>query len=132
MNVTNRTSELEPDFRRLMKTKIQGTRTRHVITFNPNKANPGDIIYIDTPKLKPDVCLVPGSLNLMFDFKNANAKSWFQNNLSKLLTKELTLKMAGEVVFSNTGNPLWRSTRICGKHQKRETILSSMGLVVRI
>ena len=98
MNVTNRTSELDPDFRRLMKTKIQGTRTRHVITFNPNKANPGEVIYIDTPKLKPDVCLVPGSLNLMFDFKNANAKSWFQNNLSKLLTKELTLKMAGEVV----------------------------------
>ena len=74
-----------------MKTKIQGTRTRHVITFNPNKANPGEVIYIDTPKLKPDVCLVPGSLNLMFDFKNANDKSWFQNNLSKFLTKELTL-----------------------------------------
>ena len=117
-SVTSRTSELDPDFRRSMKTKIQGVRTRHVITFNPNKANPGEVIYIDTPKLKPDVCLVPGSLNLMFDFKNANDKSWFQNNLSKLLTKELTLKMAGEVVFSNTGESvieiykdLWKTSK---------------------
>ena len=118
MNVTNRTIELDPDFRRMMKTKIRGTRTRHVITFNPNKANPGEVIYIDTPKLKGDVCLVPGSLNLMFDFKSKNTKSWFQNNLSKLLTKELTLKMAGEVVFSNTGESimevykdLWRTPK---------------------
>ena len=117
-SVTSRTSELDPDFRRSMKTKIQGVRTRHVITFNPNKANPGEVIYIDTPKLKPDVCLVPGSLNLMFDFKNANDKSWFNNNLSKLLTKELTLKMAGEVVFSNTGESvieiykdLWKTSK---------------------
>ena len=35
MNVTNRTIELDPDFRRMMKTKIRGTRTRHVITFKP-------------------------------------------------------------------------------------------------
>ena len=54
MNVSNRTIELDPDFRRLMKTKIRGTRTRHVIAFNPNKANPGEVIYIDTPKLKAD------------------------------------------------------------------------------
>ena len=106
MNVTDRTSELNPDFRRSMKTRIQGTRTRHVITFNPNNANPGEEIYVDIPMLRPDVCLVPGSLHLLFDFKNANTKSWFNNNLSKLLTKELTLKMAGEKVFDNTGESL--------------------------
>ena len=87
-------------------TEIKGVRTRHVITFNPSKANPGEVIYIDTPKLKPDVFLVPDSFNLMFDFKNANAKSWFNNNLGKLLTKELTVQMAGEVVFSNTGESI--------------------------
>ena len=51
MNVTDRTSELNPDFRRSMKTRIQGTRTRHVITFNPNNANPGEEIYVDIPML---------------------------------------------------------------------------------
>ena len=101
--MNSRTDELKPGFRRSKMTEIKGVRTRHVITFNPNKANPGEMIYINTPKLRPDVCLVPDSLNLMFDFKNANDKSWFHNNLGKLLTKELTVKMAGEVVYSNTG-----------------------------
>ena len=101
--MNSRTSELKPGFRRSKMTEIKGTRTRHVITFNPNKANPGEVIYISTSKLKPDVCLVPDSLNIMFDFKNANAKSWFNNNLGKLLTKELSVKLAGEVVYSNTG-----------------------------
>ena len=128
MNVTNRTSELDPDFRRSMKTKIKGTRTRHVITFNPNKANPGEVIYIDTPKLKQDVCLVPGSLNLMFDFKNANAKSWFQNNLSKLLTKELTRKMAGEVVFSNTGESVMEIYKDLWKTSKERDNLIEYGI----
>ena len=78
MNVTNRTVELDPDFRRTAKTKIRGIRTRHVITFNPNNANPGEVIYIDTPKLKGDVCLVPDSLNLMFDFKSKTQKVGFK------------------------------------------------------
>ena len=116
--MNSRTSELKPGFRRSKMTEIKGVRTRHVITFNPNKVNPGEVIYINTPKLKPDVCLVPDSLNIMFDFKNANVKSWFNNNLSKLLTKELTVKMAGEVVYSNTGESvigvykdLWKTSR---------------------
>ena len=128
MNVLNRTVELDPDFRRLMKIKIQGTRTRHVITFNPNKANPGEEIYIDTPKLKPDVCLVPGSLNLIFDFKSKNTKSWFKYNLSKLLTKELTLKMAGEVVFSNTGESVMEVYKDLWKTGKERANLIEYGI----
>ena len=128
MNVLNRTMKLDPDFRRLMKTKIQGTRTRHVITFNPNKANPREEIYIDTPKLKPDVCLVPGSLNLLFDFKSKNTKSWFLNNLSKLLTKELTLKMAGEVVFNNTGKSIMEVYKDLWKTSKERANLIEYGI----
>ena len=116
--MNSRTSELKPGFRRSKMSEIRGTRTRHVITFNPNKFNPGEMIYINTPKLKPDVCLVPDSLNIMFDFKNANVKSWFNNNLSKLLTKGLTVKMSGEVVYSNTGESvigvykdLWKTSK---------------------
>ena len=117
-SVKSRTSELKPGFRRSKTTEIKGIRTRHVVTFNPNKANPGEVLYISLPKLKPDVCLVPDCLHLVFDFKNANAKSWFDNNPSKLLTKELTVKMAGEVSYSNTGEStievykdLWKSEK---------------------
>ena len=93
--MTTRSKELEPGFR--------GMRTRHVGTFNPNKASSREEIYIDMPKLKPDTCLVPDSLNLQFDFKNANTKSWFLNNLSKLLCERLVIKFAGEVVYDITG-----------------------------
>ena len=81
---------------------IRGMRTQHVVTFNPNKASLGEEIYIDVPKLKPDTCLVPGCLHLQFDFKNANAKSWFPNNLSKLLCERRVVKFA-EVIYDNTG-----------------------------
>ena len=100
--MTTRTKELEPGFRRSEMAEIRGTRTQHVVTFNPNKASPGEEIYTDIPKLKPDTCLVPDSLNLQFDFKNANTKSWFLNNLSKLLCERFVVKFS-EVVYDNTG-----------------------------
>ena len=84
-------------------TEITGVRTRHVVTHNPNKANPGEVLYITIPKLKPDVCLVPDSFHILFDFKNANAKSRFNNNLSRLLTERLMVTMSGEVVYENIG-----------------------------
>ena len=96
--------------------EIRGTRTRHVVTFNPYKVNSEEELYIDIPKLKPDVCLVPDSFKLLFNFKNANAKSWFLNNLSKLLMKRLVVKYAGEIVYDNSGESflevykdLWKS-----------------------
>ena len=126
--MNSRTSELKPGYRRSKRTEIKGVRTRHVITFNHNKAHPGEVIYIDTPKLRPDVCLVPDSLNLMFDFKNANDKSWFNNNLSKLLTKELTVKMAGEVVFSNTEESIMEIYRDLWRPDKERANMVEYGI----
>ena len=70
-----RSKELKPGFRRSYMAEIRETRTQHIVTFNPNKASPGEEICIDIPKLKTDVCLVPDSLCLQLDFKNTNAKS---------------------------------------------------------
>ena len=55
-------------------TTIKGPRTRRVVTFNPTTIGPGEELYINIPKLKPSSCLVPGSLALLFDFKNSNTK----------------------------------------------------------
>ena len=60
-------------------------------------------IYIDIPRLNPDLCLVPDSVYLRFDFKNSNTKSWFKNNLGKLLQKELKVIVSNEIVYENTG-----------------------------
>ncbi|CAB4004522.1 Hypothetical predicted protein [Paramuricea clavata] len=105
MNTTER--ELQPGFRRSRMTSVKGPRTRSVVTFNPTTISPGEELYINIPKLKPDSCLVPGSLALLFDFKNSNTKSRFNNNLAKLIAKRLQIKVAGETAYDCLGESLY-------------------------
>jgi hypothetical protein len=105
MNTTER--ELLPGFKRTKMTTIKGPRTRSVVTFDPTTIGPGEELYINIPKLKPSSCLVPGSLKLLFDFKNSNTKSRFMNNLSKLLAKRLQIKVAGETAYDCSGESLF-------------------------
>ena len=104
----DRLTELSAGFRRLQKSTITGNRTKYVITFNPNKAEPDESIYADIPKLNSDLCLILDSVYLRFDFKNANTKSWFKNNLGKLLQKKLTIKISGQIIHENTGERIYR------------------------
>ena len=104
----NRTEiQLKPGFRRSQMASIKGDRTRHVVTMHPNKASPGEELYIDIPKLKPDSCLVPGSMHLLFDLKISNTKTHFLNNLSRLLQKRLQIRLAGETAYDNNGESLY-------------------------
>ena len=103
----DRITELSSGFRRIHKSDITGNRTKHVITFNPNKAKPGESVYVDIPKLNSDLCLVPDSVYLRFDFKNANTKSWFKNNLGNLLQKGLRIKISGQIIYENTGESIF-------------------------
>ncbi|CAB4000083.1 Hypothetical predicted protein [Paramuricea clavata] len=105
MNITE--MELQPGFRRSRMTTIRGPRTRSVVTFNPTTSSPGEELYTNIPKLKPSSCLVPGSLALLFDFKNSNTKSCFNNNPSKLLAKRLQIKVAGETDYDCSGKSLF-------------------------
>ena len=102
-----RNAELAPGFRRYQEGAIKGSRTRHVVTFNPNRAGPGETIYVTIPRLGPDYCLVPDTLSLNFKFKNSNAKSWFNNNLGRLLQERLVIKLSGSELYHNTGESLW-------------------------
>jgi hypothetical protein len=45
---------------------------------------------------------------LVFDFKNSNTKSWFRNNLGKLLQRRLEIRLAGKKVYiyDNSGESL--------------------------
>ena len=102
----SRMEKLYPGYKRTKMSEIKGNRTRHVVTLNPNKASPEEDLYIDIPKLNKNLCLIPDSLRLVFNFKNSNTKSWFLNNLSKLLKKRFIVKFAGEIVYDNTGESL--------------------------
>ena len=94
--------------------EITGSRTRHDLTFNPNSAKPGEEIYVNIPKLKGDSVLVPDSMALVFDFKNSNTKSWFRNNLGKLLQKRLEIRLAGERSTTTVGKAYWKFTKTYG------------------
>ncbi|CAB3999224.1 Hypothetical predicted protein [Paramuricea clavata] len=87
--------------------KLDKRISESVVTFNPTTISPGEELYINIPKLKPDSCLVPGSFALLFDFKNSNTKSRFNNNLSKLIAKRLQIKVAGETAYGCSGESLY-------------------------
>ncbi len=103
---SNKTVELKPGFHRVQKTTVTGTRVRHVVTFNPNTANPKERLHIQIPKLKENSCLVPGSLHLLYDFKSKNTKSWFRQNLVRNLVDGLQVKVGGEVAYGCTHESL--------------------------
>ncbi|CAB3988008.1 Hypothetical predicted protein [Paramuricea clavata] len=124
----NRTVELMPDFRRMNKAEITGYSTRHVLTFNPNSARPEEEIYVNIPKLKADSVLVPGSMALVFDFKNSNTKSWFGNNLGKLLQRRLEIRLAGEKVYDNSGESLLEVYKDLWLHRKQRDDMVEDGI----
>jgi hypothetical protein len=100
--------------------KIKGERTRHVLTFNPNRAEPGEEIYVNIPKLRDDFVLVLDSMNLMFNFENENTKSWFWNNLGKLLQKRLEIRISGEKIYDNSGESILEVYRDLWLHKKQK------------
>ena len=46
----------------------KGERTHHAVTYNPNRAKPGEVLYIRCPKLEAGVVLT-NNMNLLFDLK---------------------------------------------------------------
>lgn len=80
---THAMEKLVPDYEKFKDTIIRGKRLFNEVTFNPNKANPGEEIYVNIPYLGTNMCLVPNSLFLTAKFKSSNTK--FLNNLGKLM-----------------------------------------------
>jgi hypothetical protein len=101
-----RSQELTPGFKRALTSDVVGNRVCNFVTFNPNESNPGNDIRIVVPKLEPNTCIVPDSFRLSYEFKNENTKSWFMNNLGKLLCERLMIRVGGEIVYDNNGESL--------------------------
>lgn len=96
-------SKLKPGFQRIVKTSMKGEKTYNSVTFNPSEANPDERLYVRVPRLDAKLCIVPDTMCLVFNFKNSNTKSWFLNNLSRLLVSQLQVKIGREIVCGNTG-----------------------------
>ena len=67
-------------------------------TFTPSR--------VSIPALNRSQCIVPDTLALLFKFTNSNTKSWFLNNLGRLLVDRLSVNVQGVQVYQNTGESM--------------------------
>ena len=104
------TSEIiNQNFEEKISNALKADRTVHRVTFNPNKASPGETLYIPVPKLNGEVVLVPGSLAVIFDLTvSGHANNFLVNNVSRALVNKLTAKISGEILQDTDGYDLFK------------------------
>ena len=91
------TSEIiNPNFEEKITNALKADRIVHRVTFNPNKASPGETLYIPVPKLNDEVVLVPGSLAVIFDLTvSGHANNFLVNNVSRALCQKTNGEICG-------------------------------------
>ena len=116
MYSTMRGEELKPGFKKLTLTPIKGKRNVKTVSLIKTEAIPEDIYTVSIPALNRSQCIIPDTLALSFKFSNSNAKSWFLNNLGRILVERLSIFAQGMEIYQNTGEgmletykDLWRS-----------------------
>ena len=99
------------NFKKTTLTQIKGKRSVNVTSLIKTQATPEDIYTVSIPALNPSQCIIPDTF-----VANSNMKSWFLNNLGRLLVDRLSINVQGVEVYQNTGESLmevykdlWRS-----------------------
>ena len=88
-----------PTFEEKTSNALKADRVRHRAALNPNKASPGETLYVAVPKLEEGVVLAPGSFALVFDLViSRNADNFLVNNVAHVLVSRLVVKFAGEIL----------------------------------
>ena len=84
--MNNDVNKLLPTYRQFHEMPVREKRTVVEITFLP-KLSSSSQINVTFPKLAPNVCVVPDSICISAMFENTKTKSWFKNNLRRLLCR---------------------------------------------
>ena len=96
---------LLPTYQKFRTSQVDGKRTVVEITFTP-KINPESEAVVAIPKLRPNVLIDPNTICLSVTLENANNKSFFKNNIGRLLCEKLRVTFAGGVVYDNNRESL--------------------------
>ena len=99
MNIDS--NKLLPSYRRFYKTPVKGKRTMISIALDQPKISSKSNVNLTFPKLSENVCVNPNSIYVSALFENTNEKSWFKNNLGRLLCDELQIRIGSETVYEN-------------------------------
>ncbi len=94
-------NKLLPAYRRFYKTPVKGKRTVISIALDQPKISAKSNVNLTFPKLSENVCVNPNSIYISALLENANTKSWFKNNLGRLLCDELQIRIGSEPVYDN-------------------------------
>ena len=79
---------------------LKAETTLHRTTFTPSSANPGEVLYVNVPKLSGDNVIVPNSVRLAFDFDivGGEANDTVVNNLGRSLVSNFKVSLGGETL----------------------------------
>ena len=94
-------NKLLPAYRRFYKTPVKGKRTVISIALDQPKISAKSNMNYTFPKLSENVCVNPNSIYISALLENANTKSWFKNNIGRLLCDELQIRIGSESVYDN-------------------------------
>ncbi len=94
-------NKLLPAYRRFYKTPVKGKRRVISIALAQPKISANSNVNLTFPKLSENVCVNPNSIYISALLENANTKSWFKNNIGRLLCDELQIRIGSESVYDN-------------------------------
>ena len=107
---------LKPGTNKLSEAEIIGDRKNYEVTLFPSTVKAGELLTVRLPQLRKDVCLVPNSVNIAFEFKVTGTKATCVNNLAKALVKGFSVKCGNKDLYNNTDEStfslfrdLWKS-----------------------
>ena len=96
--------KINPNHEKKRSNALKANKMVHRVTFNPNKALPGETLHISVPKLDDGVVLDPESLALVINLSvTGQANNYVVYNLSRALVDRLTVKFAGEILQDTDG-----------------------------
>ena len=113
---------LRPTYEKKTSNSLKADRVKHRVTFNPNKASPGETLRIAVLKLEEGVVLVPSSLAPHFNLNvSGHANNFLVNNVARALVSRLKVKFAGEVLQDTDAFGMYTFTRIssCLRHSAK-------------
>ena len=97
MSQENISEYLNPSRFPRMAFGLKANSTLHRITLTPSKANPGETLYIEIPKLTDNMVIVPGSVFLVFNLSiYGHENNTVVNNISRNLSQKTKGCFRGE------------------------------------
>ena len=88
--------------KKLLEAEITGDRKNYEVTIFLSTVKAGELLTVRLRQLRKDVCLIPNSVSVAFQFKVTGTKTTCVNNLAKALVKGFSVKYGNKDLYNNT------------------------------